>query len=303
MKLEEMLAQHETELPIERVAAEKAEKEAEFTENETVQETIEQITPSETNSESQAAVNEPLVINSTYDYDCFSFINGNRKIIACNYTKLERSMLEKQLIIPICVNDKMQIIDGQHRFSVAKSNQLPVYYYIVKDYTIEEVKRANMVSRNWTKKDFLELQIENEQPDYLLFSYLSDNYNIAIQDLIKIFAAVQGIKPTLLAKHFEEGTFTTEGVEKVEEFLMSLEDFSSFRYYTTKPFVAAFMKLYFHEKYSHKRMLERLRTRAGSLTKKITTDDYVVHLTRDIYSFGVVRNPLYYDSVTKRFYN
>lgn len=244
-----------------------------------------------------------MPIYKTYDYDKFGFIDGNRKINPYNYAKLEKSMVEKQLIIPICVNKDLKIIDGQHRFTVEKNNGLAVYYYIVEAYDIEEVKRANMVSRNWTKRDFLELQIENEQEDYLLFNFLLDAYKVSVQDLIKVFAMFQDIKPTVLGKDFDEGNFTARYYEKVEEFLKALEDFKEFRYYNCKAFVSAFMRIYAQEKYSHTRMKERLRTRAKALTKKTTTDEYIVHLTRDIYSFGVTRNSLFYDSSTKKFYS
>ena len=243
----------------------------------------------------------PIYIS--YNYDQFGFIDGNRKINPCNYAKLEKSMLEKQLIIPICVNKDKKIIDGQHRFTVEKNNSLPVYYYIVEDYDIEAVKRANMVSRNWTKKDFLDLQIEYGKDSYLVFSYLVETYKINIQDLLKVFGIAQGKTLAMVSKSFEAGELSDDGCEEVEAFLKALDDFKHFRYYTTKPFVTAFIKLYFNDKYNHAKMKERLRTRKGALVKKSSCDEYLVHLTRDIYSFGAVRKPLYYDASTKKFYS
>lgn len=53
-------------------------------------------------------------IYETYDYSLFNLIGGNRLINVLNYKKLMKSIDEKQLLIPILVNEKMEIIDGQH---------------------------------------------------------------------------------------------------------------------------------------------------------------------------------------------
>jgi ParB-like chromosome segregation protein Spo0J len=48
------------------------------------------------------------------NYDMFKFMEGNRKINSSNLNQIIVSMREKQLIIPITVNEKFEIIDGQH---------------------------------------------------------------------------------------------------------------------------------------------------------------------------------------------
>lgn len=50
-------------------------------------------------------------IFKTKDYDMFKWVKGNRKPNKKNYSKLVKSMKEEQLIIPICVNEKFEIID------------------------------------------------------------------------------------------------------------------------------------------------------------------------------------------------
>ena len=54
------------------------------------------------------------------NYDMFKFMEGNRKISSTNLNQIISSMKEKQLVIPITVNEKFEIIDGQHRFSACK---------------------------------------------------------------------------------------------------------------------------------------------------------------------------------------
>jgi hypothetical protein len=241
-------------------------------------------------------------VKVSYDYDAFKFMDANRKINSRNYAKLVASMKEEQLIIPIIVNEKLDIIDGQHRYTAEKELGLPVYYIIQRGYGIEQVKRANMVSSNWTKEDFLESHVQDGTGEYAAFKDLVDLYDVNISDLIKVFASVQHKNQTITSKMFEEGTFSLEKKEEVVEFLEALEDFSMFKEYKTKPFFTAFMKLYFQPDYDHSKMKDRLKNRSSYLTKKSNYGEYLELLTKQIYSFGAVKNPLFYDMATSKFY-
>lgn len=241
-------------------------------------------------------------IKETFDYSKFSFLDSNRKINSRNLAKLVASMKEKQLKIPILVNKDFKIIDGQHRFLAAKELELPIYYYIIEDYGIEEMKRANLVNSSWTKKDFLNMFVEEGDTNYEIFNRIIEDFDISILLLIKVFSSMQGKSQKDFAKLFEEGILDISEIEKVEDFLLCLEDFSFFKPYKTLQFVTAFLKLYMQPKYDHEVMRQRLEKRRDSLKKKSTTDDYLVLLTKEIYSFGAVKTPIYYDKDIKEFY-
>lgn len=241
-------------------------------------------------------------IYETYDYEIFESVNGNRLVNSLNYTKLLKSIEEKQLLIPICVNENFQIIDGQHRYNVCKELNKPIQFYIAEGYNIEDVKRANLVGKNWAKVDFLNLYLSQNNTNYINFAEILDIYKVNMSDLLKVFAYVQDITLKDLSKDFDNGYFVSDGKELVINFLNSLEDFKLFSNYRSTQFVGAFLKLYFHEKYSHEKMQERLIKRGSYVKKKGSIDDYLQMLTKDIYSFGAVKNPIYYDAQTKKFY-
>ena len=88
------------------------------------------------------------------NYDMFKTMEGNREINSTNLNQIILSMKEKQLVIPIIVNEKFEIIDGQHRFSACKYLNLPVYFLISNGYDIEDVIRANVNGgRKWFDGD------------------------------------------------------------------------------------------------------------------------------------------------------
>lgn len=241
-------------------------------------------------------------IYETYDYEMFEKVNGNRLLNSINYTKLLKSMEEKQLLIPICVNENLQIIDGQHRFNACKELKKPVHFYITEGYTIDDVKRANLVGKNWAKIDFLNLFISQSNKNYIDFAEILDIYKINLNDLLKVFASVQNITLKDLSKDFDNGYFSSDGKELVKNFFNALDDFKLFSKYSSTQFVGAFMRLYFHKDYSHEKMKERLIKRGFLVKKKGSIDEYLQMLTKDIYSFGAVKTPIYYDALTKKFY-
>lgn len=242
-------------------------------------------------------------IYETYDYSIFNLIGGNRLINVLNYKKLMKSIDEKQLLIPILVNEKMEIIDGQHRFESCRELGKPVQFYIAEGYTIEDVKRANLVNKTWSKHDYLYSFLSQNDKNYIEFNEILQKYKVNISDVLKVFAYVQDISLKDLSSDFEVGIFCSDGKEIVENFFTALEDFKLFDKYRSTQFVGAFIKLYFHEDYSHEKMREKLIKRGAFVKRKGNIAEYLQMLTKDIYSFGAVKNPIYYDAQTKKFYN
>lgn len=245
-----------------------------------------------------------IVVRVTKDYDQFKYITGNRNLNKRSYAKLINSMQEEQLIIPIIVNDKKEIVDGQHRFYVCKELDKPVYYIEIPGYDIDQVKRANMVSSVWTKEDFLSMHVDNQKPIYVKIKQYLDESNINLSDLIRLISSVQDKPNDVISKAFESGELklTDQDFVKMEAFLDALNDFKEFEFFNTRQFVRAFMKLYFHDHYDHSRMKERIEKRKRYIVKRNTIDDYLSLLTKDVYSFGAVKKPLYYDAEKKSFW-
>lgn len=243
-------------------------------------------------------------IFKTTEYSMFKCIGSNRRINPVNYGKLTRSMKQEQLIIPICVNEKYEVIDGQHRLKACEELGLPVYYYMLVGYSEAQMKRANLVSAVWKKDDFLHAYVSEDIEDYTIFSDLKDKYGLNTSDLLKIVAKIQQTSPSAVGVDFEEGRFNIAEEDKIalNKFLESLEDFKFFAGYRKTKFVSAFLELYFFTGYSHEQMRARLRTRNRALVEQLTKDDYVQLLTNKIYSFGNTSNNIYYDIDRKRIY-
>ena len=238
----------------------------------------------------------------TENYDMFKKIGGNRKINKANYAKIVKSMKEEQLIIPIVVNEKYEIIDGQHRFTACKDLGKPIYFYMVRGYGLEQVKRANIASSNWKKENYLDMFVAEGNEIYKEFEEIKERYDLNISNLLKIFAIVQEKQSARVGYEFENRTFTLDGKMEVLRFLTALEDFNFFKFYKSNNFLIAFTRLYFKSEYDHDKMKTKLITHRNSLEKRSTSDEYLVLLCNRIYSFGVTKNPIYYSSESKKFH-
>lgn len=114
----------------------------------------------------------------TYDYSMFRMLEYNRDID--HERKIENSFLEiGEIPIPIVVNEKNEVIDGQHRFVVCKKLGLPVFYVIVPGLSIKQCGTINSASKTWTAKNIIHAYTSPEYEDndtYILYELLNDEF-------------------------------------------------------------------------------------------------------------------------------
>lgn len=104
---------------------------------------------------------ESYKIKSTTHYEWFKFIDGNRD--TKHAAKIKKSIEAVGLLIcPILCNERFEIIDGQGRFTACKELGLPVYYVQQKGIGIEEVRKMNSVSSNWTTGNYVHSYTEGD---------------------------------------------------------------------------------------------------------------------------------------------
>ena len=76
-----------------------------------------------------------MKVEETTDYKQFKKVKGNRGYAQRHLKNLVSSIAQNNLLqySPIIVNDKMEVIDGQHRLAAAQSLGLPIYYVVAGD--------------------------------------------------------------------------------------------------------------------------------------------------------------------------
>lgn len=95
-------------------------------------------------------------VYATDDYGKFRFINGNRDIIETQVKLLMTSIEDVgYLPVPILVNEKFEICEGQHRFEACKRLKKPIWYIVKPGIGMREVRSLNAYSKKWSMNDFV----------------------------------------------------------------------------------------------------------------------------------------------------
>lgn len=114
----------------------------------------------------------------TKDYSQFKTLYGNRDVSPERYKKIETSMLLKQLPIPIVVNEKYEVIDGQGRLSVCSRNNLPVWYVVCEGLTIDDCVTCNIYSTKWSETDVLKRYAKTGNENYQRILAVMEEYKV-----------------------------------------------------------------------------------------------------------------------------
>jgi hypothetical protein len=104
----------------------------------------------------------------TKNYEIFKTHASNRPIDKGNLRKIKGSIESKNMLEfrPLIVNEKMEVIDGQHRLQAAKELDLPVYYTIDKASEIGDIILLNQNQKQWKIEDYLNYFISIGNEDY-----------------------------------------------------------------------------------------------------------------------------------------
>ena len=244
--------------------------------------------------------NVTCMVHETFDYGKFSFLESNRPVNDAHAYRLEQSMKEELLLSPITVNESFEIIDGQHRFTVLKKLQLPVRYLCIHGYGSEQMKRFNVNSSNWGKKEYLQHYVAEEHPEYLKFKLFMDTYPDFT--LTTALAIVNGshyvVKETtvngkrILTKDFDNGLLKIKDYShavKTADALMQLKPY--YENYNLHSFVNVIRILLKDDKYNHSHMVKKFSIHKNNpdLVYRPAKQVFVWDMLKALYNFNVNR--------------
>jgi hypothetical protein len=233
------------------------------------------------------------IIQTSYDYAKFKFLKCNRNVNQVHILKLKESMRERALVSLITINERNEIIDGQHRFLVCKELGLPINYVLVYGYGIKEVQTLNLNSHNWKKLDFLDGFIKQGKREYSKFAEFQNEFPLFnFSTCLKLLRGGRsngtthygnGVKSA--SQDFENGTFTIPDIEQSRVRAKAILDFKDyFPKFNDNTFVISIMLLMEHKNYNHKEMMAKLKLQPTALIPCKTQAQYILSL-EDIYNY------------------
>ena len=150
-------------------------------------------------------------MEKTKDYKLFKPISGNRRAKESHIKALVDSIKSRNLLEfrPILVNNKMEVMDGQHRLEAAKRLGVDVYFLKQSDVSSKNLTSGDIVTLNnvqlgWALEDYVSTQIELGNKNYLKLKNICEKHKISYGFFRSLFPS---FRTHDFQKSFRDGTF------------------------------------------------------------------------------------------------
>jgi hypothetical protein len=253
--------------------------------------------------ESSQEVNK---VYKTNDLSIFNQIEGNRPPNPQHIRRLSQSIKDNGLLCnPILVNEKFEVIDGQHRLLAAKEAKSEIYFVILKGYELQEVHALNLNQKNWTHRDFMNGYAEMGIESYVkLREFSKKNKDYSLNDCIALcsnitqsstYSAGRQYAPSLATKKGKASKFKEvfeEGTWKGKDFVLAQEIADKIRLikpyyigYNRSNFVKTIISLLLYKKeFDFNEFMHKLRIQPTALVDCTSVSQYKM-LIEDIYNY------------------
>lgn len=158
----------------------------------------------------------------TFNYSQFKLANYNRNIDLKHVQQLvNEEKSGHKLLSPIIVNEKMQIIDGQHRLVALKQLKKPVEYIVRPGTAKADVVSINNSQRRWSPITWIESYANAGNADYRYFLNFLQNHKEYKWPITGVENVLHSPTSTAIDRtsHVSDGTFKVdyEHIEHAEQ--------------------------------------------------------------------------------------
>ena len=196
-----------------------------------------------------------VLIYKTTNYSLFNRISGNRDINSKKVRKMVSEVANGNNLLPyfpiLCTegkNGKLDIVDGQHRFELAKKCKKDVYYIIkVETMQLDKIAGLNSIQEKWKVADFMQCYIEKGCNDYKELQSFMDKYPFPLSVSLNLMAygitgTDNGAKENL-RNLFQLGKYKVHHKKQAIEIAELCKRFEAFPGWHSRGFIVAVGKL------------------------------------------------------------
>lgn len=229
-----------------------------------------------------------IQIYKSKNYEQFFLIPGNRTIIEKHVRQLMDSMSEEECVSPIQVNEKMEIIDGQHRFTALVRLKKPIHYYIVKGANLKTVQKLNSYTKDWNTMEYVNSYIESGNQNYIAYKEFFDNYKLGhiVSSTLLSGCVLAGNGRGSDDKMFKNGNFKVKDLKDAivkAEMLLEIKDYCPT--YKARSFVWAILKCWNNKDFDWKRFVNKAKYQSKKFVTCSNADQYL-EVIEDVYNYN-----------------
>lgn len=196
-------------------------------------------------------VESSVKIFFTKQYDRFVRMKGNRVLNKIKINRIKRDIengLDVLKYCPVIVSEKdgkLEIIDGQHRYEVAKEMGSHVWYIIADELTLLEIAKVNSNTEKWKNKDYIHCYASQGNEHYQQLSDFMEKYGFPLSVSLALLTkgAILTDGGGDLKKVFQAGTFTVADLPTAINIAETVMRFEGFEAAKSRTFVVAICKV------------------------------------------------------------
>jgi len=231
-------------------------------------------------------------IQQTTEYEVFDVgtnkLQGNRSLNKSHINKLVESIEENAESLaynPIIVNEKNQIIDGQHRFEAIKRLGLPLHYIVWEGADVEDAQRLNASSKNWSPIDYAFSYASQGNKHYQTYLNFRERWGLNHDVLLQYLSLEKPMTNTM----FKNGHFKATDPKRTDALCSALEDLGEYwPKYKLRSFAIGFKNIWLNPygKYDHERMLRQVRKHGKRFFQDHSAPTDAERMFEEIYNYG-----------------
>jgi hypothetical protein len=216
------------------------------------------------------------------DYDGFYIFQGNRSINRAKVERLKEAMGYNHLITPIDVNEKLEVIDGQHRFTASKELGLPIWFILREGWSLREMHTLNQLQTTFRAIDYLPGYVKMGVESYIVFGEFMEQYNFNFMVTMALLSNTITAPRGSGYENFKSGTFKIADLELAHDKAKKILDYSEFyEGFRRDKFCFALLRLFKRDDYNHQEMMDKLRVAGQRLFHQPLVNDYLIILQRE----------------------
>lgn len=234
---------------------------------------------------------QEIITYITDEYSLFKKLGGNRSINLKNVNAIIKNITENGYKPTILiVNEKFEIIDGQHRLEAFKKLNLPVEYQIRNGLTIKDAIALNVANKKWDLKDYIESYVSLGYEEYIKLKQLLDTYpTLSTTVICSIACSEENLCGGTMTRAITNGTFKM--VDNLYDMTNKLEFLSKFKELKIsirgRGYLVdiAITNLYSKHLIDEERMLSQLEKYGSQLLNSVVDVKDAVEKLEEIYNY------------------
>lgn len=236
-------------------------------------------------------------VYQTLNYAKFQVLNGNRPLKLAHVERLKESILEYgDLGTPTIINEKFEMIDGQHLKKAREDLKLPAPYIMKRGFGLKEIHVSNSNRKNWTPKEFMNCYADLKMKHYVRFKEFYKKYKFPMTTtLIIILGYTPGSEKNTIVigsrsgdtqQSFRRGEFIFKNPEEAEdraEKIIMLKDI--YYGYKKRFFVLAMIRMFRLKDYNQSEFVSKLKQNVDKLLIEPGNVNGFLRIFEDIYNY------------------